>query len=242
MKSQFEFAGRCSADFHLTIEKLPTIKAPARKYKTVSVAGRNGDLHIFENAYDNFTRSYECWFRHPEAATPELAHEIKAWLLSSGGDQVLQDTYDPQHYHLATYVDQMDIEHLLGRFGKCTIQFDCAPQAFLKRGKFPIEFQNAGALCNPTAFTALPLIQVYGTGSGTLTIDGTVVEIHTVDGYLILDSDTQNAYTLSDTGVAVNRNSSIYAPQFPELAPGSNEIAFGGDIERIEIIPRWWEL
>lgn len=242
MRSSFEFAGRSSLEFYLTVEKLPIISVPAKKYKTVSVAGRNGDLHIEEHAFQNYTQPYECWFRRPDLPASKVAHELKSWLMGSSGAQILQDTYDPECFRRATYVGGMDIERLLNRYGRCTIQFDCAPQFFLKSGEFQVNFENAGTLQNPTAFTALPLIRVYGTGAGILNIGDTTVQILSLEETLVLDCEMQNAYTESAAGVAVNKNTSIYAPEFPTLMPGSNEISWGGNIERVEIIPRWWQL
>lgn len=54
---------------------------------------------------------------------------------------------------------------------------------------------------------------------------------------IYLDSETQNAY--NDIG---NQNRNINAPVFPTLPDGEIRIAFSGGIERVEIIPRWWEL
>ena len=54
---------------------------------------------------------------------------------------------------------------------------------------------------------------------------------------IYLDSDTQNAY--NEYG---NQNLNINAPVFPVLGDGEIPIAFSGGIERVEIVPRWWEL
>ena len=97
------------------------------------------------------------------------------------------------------------------------------------------------ALLNPTAFTALPLITVYGTGEGTVTVGDITVRIKVMEDHLILDSDTQNAYTEAD-GVMTNQNYNIYAPVFPQLEPGVNQISWTGGVARLEIIPRWWTL
>jgi phage-related protein len=64
-----------------------------------------------------------------------------------------------------------------------------------------------------------------------------VVEVKALDGALYLDSDTQNAYNSNG-----NQNLNINAPIFPVLCDGETPIAFSGGIERVEIIPRWWEL
>ena len=54
---------------------------------------------------------------------------------------------------------------------------------------------------------------------------------------IYLDSDTQNAY--NEYG---NQNLNINAPVFPVLGDGEIPITFSGGIERVEIVPRWWEL
>lgn len=70
-----------------------------------------------------------------------------------------------------------------------------------------------------------------------LTIGDCVVEVKELDKVLFLDSDTQNAY--NNNG---NQNMNINAPTFPTLTDGDTQIAFSGGIERVEIVPRWWEL
>jgi phage-related protein len=83
----------------------------------------------------------------------------------------------------------------------------------------------------------LPVITLYGQGAGLLTVGGCIVEVKALDGFLYLDSETQNAYNNN-----VNQNLNINAPAFPVLDDGEINIAFTGGIERVEIIPRWWEL
>ena len=83
----------------------------------------------------------------------------------------------------------------------------------------------------------MPFITLYGQGAGRLTIGDCVVEVKALAGTLYLDSDTQNAY--NNNG---NQNLNINAPVFPVLGDGEILIAFSGGIERVEIIPRWWEL
>ncbi|MBQ8579349.1 MAG: hypothetical protein IJ448_01490 [Oscillospiraceae bacterium] len=241
MRDGFTFGAKSTKDFSMHAEKYPAIGGPQRKRTTVSVAGRNGDLHYTENAFQNYAQSYDCYF-HGEQSAPEMAHAVKAWLLGSGAYQRLEDPYDPDHFRLATFAGPLDIENQFNRYGRCVVNFDCAPQAFLKSGEFPESFTAAGELLNPTAFTALPLITLYGTGAGTLTVGGVTVTIHEIEDEMILDCEMQNAYRQTDDNAVENMNSCIYAPEFPALAPGSNIISWTGDITGVKIIPRWWEL
>jgi phage-related protein len=54
---------------------------------------------------------------------------------------------------------------------------------------------------------------------------------------LYLDSDTQNAY--NDYG---NQNRNISAELFPVLQDGENNIILSRGVEKVEIVPRWWEI
>ena len=98
-----------------------------------------------------------------------------------------------------------------------------------------MQVQQGQALLNPTAFTALPLITVTGTGAGTLTVGDVTVTINSMPrGVIVLDSDTQNAYY-----GAFNLNSTISAPEFPTLPAGESVVRWTGGITGVEIIPRW---
>lgn len=239
MGNGFTFGNHSAADFNMRVEKLPKQNGPKRKRKTVSVAGRNGDLHFDEDSFENYVQPYECYF-HGDKPTPEMAHAIKEWLLSSGVYQRLSDAYDPNHFRLATFVGPINIDNILSEYGRCIINFDCAPQSFLLDGELTFSFTQSAELINPTAFFAKPIITVYGTGPGVLTVGDATVQIKALSDQITLDCDIQNAYRQVGDAAIENKNSDIYAPEFPELASGSNTISWTGAITKVEIIPRWW--
>lgn len=241
MRNGFTFGEYSSWDFDAHVEKYPRISAPARKMQTFSVAGRNGDLHIMEDAWENYTQPYEIYF-HGKRPSPEQARAIKAWLFSPDGYQRLEDVYDPEIYRMAICKGPLDIENRLNKYGRCTLQFDCAPQSYLKGGEDPLWFLEAGKLYNSTAFDAQPIITVYGTAAGTVTVGSTVVEIKAISNPIILDCEQMQAYSQPGEGAPESQNGNIYAPKFPVLAPGDNAIAFTGGITKLQIIPRWWTL
>ena len=241
MVNGFKFGEQSTWDHCMRVQHYPKQNAPARRMQTVTVPGRNGALHIQENSFSNYTQKYDCYF-HSKLPLPAQAHAVKAWLLSSGAYQRLEDSYDPEHFWLAAFAGPLDIDNRLNRYGVCTVEFDCDPRAFLKSGENMITFTASGTLFNPTAFPAAPLIYVYGQGSGTVTVGTVTVEILSITDQLILDCELQNAYSQSAGDAPVNKNSTVNAVPFPELAPGENVIAFAGGITKVEIIPRWWEL
>lgn len=232
------WAEQSSDDFRVHVERFPALPRPARKITRVSVPGRSGDLLFDEGVFENYPQPYDVYLSAEKPRLPRPARAFAAWLLAPGGYQRLEDSYEPDVYRMAAYTGPMDLENILNRFGRATIEFDCKPQRFLKSGERLVQLaQSGGVLHNPHAFAALPKITVYGTGPGLLQVGGTTVQIKSLDGWVTLDSDLQDACKGTQ-----NKNSTINAPEFPALQPGDNAVNWTGGITRVEIVPRWWTL
>ena len=232
MRHTLWFNGKSSDDFGLTISGEQTFGAPERDVESIEIPGRNGNLTISRGRFKNITVSYPVFIRRDFSQNAAAA---RAWLLGAGGYARLEDTYHPDVYRLAQFRGPLDFEmRFLNYSGEATLAFDCQPQRFLKSGEQVLSCTDGGSLYNP-GFPALPLIKVSGSGSGTLYVGSYTVELLELDGYVMLDSDTQNAY--KDT---LNKNSTISAPEFPVLQPGENTIAWDGGVTAVEVTPRWW--
>lgn len=231
------WAGKGSDDVGAVVEYYPKRIYPSRKINTVNVPGRNGALIIDEHAYTNYTQMYDIYISAEELRLPRAARAVARWLYTPSGYQRLEDSYEPDVYRLAYFSGPVEVENILNRFGRCTIEFNCKPQRFLRRGEAEIAIQSGGTIYNPTGFDALPLVTITGSGAGTLQIGGVTVRILALDGSMTLDSDTQNAYDGT-----LNRNADISAPDFPRLKAGENSVYFDGGITAVKIIPRWWTL
>lgn len=229
------WAGIPSDEVQVVVEKYPEQNGPEKQYETVQIPGRNGDLLLDNASYSNYEQRYEIYFNANKKKTPTGARRVRAWLLSPKGYQRLEDSYDPDYYRMAYYKGPPEIENAMNLFGRSTITFVCKPQRYRKDGQYPTTFTAAGYLYNPELFAAQPIVKVYGNGAGTVTVGGQMVTIKEIDGYVVLDSDTQNAY--KDT---LNKNNTISAPEFPVLQPGNNAIGFSGGVAKLEITPRWW--
>lgn len=234
MRNYFLWAGQSSLDYDLRIEQYPAPSAPARKVEKLTVPGRSGELVIDSGEYENVIQQYEVHFWGRDL--PDKARRVKQWLLQPQGYQRLEDSYSPGFYRRAVFAGPMDIENIANRCGRVTLGFDCMPQHWRKDGDFPLVLTAPGSLYNEL-MPARPAITVYGTGAGTLTIGTATVELHAIDAYVTLDSETQNAHKGT-----VNKNATIHAAEFPVLATGSTDISWTGGVDHVEIIPRWWTL
>lgn len=231
------WAGRNSDDFRVVVERYPALPRPARKQEVIQVPGRNGDLVFQQDAFENYIQPYDIYISAEEPKLPPVARGVAAWLYATKGYQRLEDWYEPEFYRLAYYAGPTDVENILNRFGRATIEFSCKPQRYLKAGEQTVAYTAPGVLFNPYLFPAEPLVRVNGQGSGAVQIGAYPVNILALDGYLMLDSQTQNAYKGT-----MNKNADIQAVEFPRLGPGKNEIAWSGGVTSVEIIPHWWTL
>lgn len=201
-----------------------------------SIPGRNGDLIFETGAFENRTASASCFAINP-CGVEKTIRTINKYLFSKRGYRKLETSDDPEHFWLARVENGARIEQRMRVLAPFELSFDCKPQRFLKSGLRTIIIQENGEINNPYGFPTLPLIAVYGEGFGALAIGERHVAINHMEGVLYLDSETQNAYNNDSY-----QNSNISATEFPVIESGKNEIYFSGGIERIEIIPRWWEL
>lgn len=238
-KRKFWFDNKCCTEFGIIATGLHTFNAPERDVQKVRVPGRNGDLVIDNGHFKNVSVSYPISIYKDFS---EKAMGAKSWLLSSGGYKKLEDAYNPGFFRMAMFTGPIDFDvKLLGRIGETTLNFDCKPQLYDMDGTYPQSFDKPSILFNQYEFPALPIVNVYGSGSGTLTIGEKTIQIKNMTDTLTIDCEMQNAYRRNSGGLE-NLNRYIYAPEFPELRHGESVVSWTGGIERVEIIPRWWTI
>ena len=228
------WAGKCSNEIGVVVERYPNQNGPERRLEVIQIPGRSGDLIIDSGVYNNYAQSYEVYFNASKNRTPKQSRMVREWLQTATGYQRLEDSYDPEFYRLAYFSGPAEIENIMNQYGRMTISFMCKPQRWRKDGETPLLLTASQTIYNEL-FPALPLIKINGTGAGNLYVGGYTVEILSLDEYVMLDSDTQNAYKGT-----LNKNSTISAPEFPVLQSGDNVVDWDGNITSIEITPRWW--
>lgn len=236
---------RASTEFGLAITGAGTYDAPERDLEMIAIEGRNGDLVIDKGRYKNITIEYPASIYR---GFTNYAQPLREWLYGSGGYRRLEDDYNPDTFRMGIYKGPLNFDvKALNRAAELTLRFECKPQRWLKSGEIPFRVEtpyseNESWCYNATPFTALPLITVMGSGSGTLkwldeNKNERTAEILEMENGITLDSETMNAYW----GDA-NKNNCIKAPVFPAIGPAGTCFDWTGDITGLEITPRWWTL
>ena len=236
MRNYFTFDNKSSADFGLFISGLDTWGAAERDIQSIQIPGKNGNLHLDRNRYKNKKIEYDDSFLIEDFETVFPAMRS---FFSVRADKYykLTDTYHPDEFRMARYSGGLD-KPKVGRRnqrGRFSIEFDCDPRRFLNSGDAYISLTASDTVTNPTAFAALPLIEV--TGFGTFTINGTGITVSSHSyPVTMLDFETLTAYY--DTN-----NLNAYVTRFDgiTLNPGTNSIVLpAGMSPRIK--GRWWTI
>ena len=243
------FNGISSADLGLEVDLPPAQYVPRKRITTITIPGRQEPLHQWDGSYEPFVQRYECWFK----ATPVAgaAHRIKSWLLSAPAGARLEDSFDEDVFHHATYRGGTDIENALDKFGRVTLEFECAAPAYLKSGEMPVRIpgNTETIVRNETQNQAHPLLIVYGNGKlgCVVAVGGNEIAINwgrASTRTIYFDCELYEAWEMVD-GVEQPINNCISATvySFPKLEPGDNLVQVRGvGVDYIELIPRTWEL
>jgi len=242
MINSFTFNGVSSETIGLYVGGQNTFGAPQRDVTKVSISGRNGDLVRDNGRFLNSEISYNVVAMENFA---ETAMAVRNWLLSVIGYARLEDTYHPDHFRMARVSDTISFEtSAYNLTGKAQIVFDCKPQRFLKSGETVVSMAKNGStanrtITNPTPFGSRPLIRVYGSGDGTVTVGNQIITLTGIDGYIDIDCETMNCY---NGVVNCNNKVALGAQGFPVLPSGDTTFSMTGGVTRCEVTGRWWKL
>ena len=235
-KPDFYFNGCLASDLGIRLQGPMTFSAPKPRVTTYTVPGRNGDLTYTENAFENITGKASCFSLQRNVDLTLLG--LGPWMFSEGGYKRLETTEEPEIYRMAYVSNPHNTEIRMRLLAPFEIEFSCMPQRFYKGGEQKIDLKSGDVLHN-IGMTALPLLELTGTGAGTMSVGSVTVSISEIGGALTIDCATQNAYsgTLNKNGVLTLSNR-----VYPSLPPGDTPITWSGGITAVTCTPRWWTL
>lgn len=243
------YGGKTSRDFKVWISGGGTFDTPEKDIESIAIPGRNGDLHIDNGTFKNLPITYpafitEDWRQNFDA--------FRAFMCAQSGAQRLEDTYDMDHFRIATYKGAIQPKMTtLNRAGEFDIVFDCDPRRFLKRGGVPITVPYNGPgvyseITNHTEYTAKPTIKITGNNyfqwyePGASSSKAIRVSGVSTSAITIIDCENEEAY---DEQTKASRDSNIRyidTTEFPTLKPGVTRVR--GEYPELQIIPRWWTI
>lgn len=240
------YNGVNTIDLGIVVETFPDREYPERDVEFVHIPGRNGDVVQDLGSYKNTTRSYNIAILATKREPfQEAAAKISKWLHSGIGYCRLEDSYEPEVYRMAAYIEGSSVTSLLREAGRVTINFNCKPQRYLKLGEKAITITGNYQIENPTDEYAKPLLKIIAGNSGSskmVTINGTTITLApTLTGTIYVDCEEKVCYYINNNSIiSCDENITLSPDDFPVLNPGSNNISYDNGISSLEITPRWY--
>lgn len=244
----FTYDGLSSNDFGIIVNKTSGAHGePQAVLQTVAIPGKgkiiinNKEDELDNEQYEDTTKSYDVHVVPVDNQSQNIdiiARNIHRWLFQDVRYKKLTDTYEPGYFRKAYAYEQMSLARIAaGLIGKLTITFTCKAYKYSYSGLETITMTAPGHIFNTEGFTSKPLIRVYGVGDVILYINNRAHAFDIDDGYIDIDSENMNAYKND-----ILKNNHTAMTRYPKFAPGSNEISWLGNVQKIEIEPRWCTL
>ena len=229
MNDWFEWNGVRSTEYGVHVLEQPVLTLPNERATFVDVPGRSGSLTVLEgeSVYDDLVLTAQCIVENTERY-----EEIAAFLKGSGR---VTFANRPEGYYEARIVNQIPFEKILrgNPHRSFAVNFRCKPFWYAESVPTITVTKSGTFVTNPGNIYAEPKITVVGSGSITLMVALTIIELEGIAGNITLNSALQEAYS-GTTGM-----NSAMSGEFPILYPGANAISWTGNVSKVVIEPRW---
>lgn len=228
-----------STSFGIRILEPPAIPTTGRIVEDIEVEGRAGTL-TREKGWADQRITIHCAITATQSTTAlQMFRSLRALcegtVASVGRIERLELSTNPGVFYKVKHIDFSDLTRLTSSWWDFTVTFTCQPFCY-QVGVQPITLTTSGQVVNPCLVAAEPVITVYGTGSLTLTINGTTYTVKSPGEQVTIDTPRKICH------VAGNIQTDALIGDFPILAPMSNQITLGSGITKVVIEPNWRNL
>ena len=132
-----EFGGVKSSDYGIYVSGEGTFNAPERDVELIEIPGRNGDFSLDKGRFKNITVTYPVFNYETNLADFRTRlSDFRNALKSKIGYQRLEDTFHPDEFRMATFIDVFGVQPVMcNTASTIELTFNCKPQRFLKSGE-----------------------------------------------------------------------------------------------------------
>ncbi|WP_017416763.1 distal tail protein Dit [Clostridium tunisiense] len=214
--------------FNLIMEKKPNIPMPEEDIEFIKIEGRHGSLTVNRKGYKDISIPVEFGLIDNTGDIFTRSSYIRSWLTGSG---ILFFSHIPNIIFKVKAIKSSNIEMSLKKFGRFSVNFICEPFKYGNEIIRTITTSNNSFNYSGTA-EVKPLINVYGQGDITLTVNNENIILEQIADYITIDGLLEDAYK-----DIMLQNNKMHG-EFPILKPGENIIDFIGNVTKIEITYR----
>ncbi|MDT8717826.1 phage tail family protein [Clostridium sp. 19966] len=223
--------GASSKELGLLIPSRAAIPFSKKDMEYIDIEGRDGSLT--RDKHRRLDKVISVSFTVVDFNNmPQSARTINRWL--EGKELKFSDDMDV-FYKVKNY-EADDLERSYKAVGSFKVKFTVDPFNWMEDGRKQVEVSKPGNIFNLANYKSQPVIQVYGDGDITLTINGNAIELSGVEDNITIDTAAKLAYKDS-----THQNSKM-SGIFPEFQEGSNNIQWTGNVTKLMITPNWRDI
>lgn len=233
-------------DHQTFIQDRPLINAPVRKIIRKEASKRSGFITMDTKEYHDSKLELTLFTEALEGESYYSKREVIFDMFNEGGYVKVLFYFDPSKVYKVMLDDeaaQFENKYYYEDGQSWRVNLTVHPWKELVDTE-DYKIRTPSELVNPSLYDSKPLIKIVGKGKMNLVVNGLVFKMGEIPSSgIVLDSETSNAYVLSQEGRVINLNEYVFTREFPIFKPGKNtidwELDTSGIIEEIIIEPRW---
>lgn len=146
--SYIEYGGVTSDEIGLTVEHYPNIIHPSRKYDKYNVPGRNGDILIEQDAWNNYTQPYDVYTGTGErGSAPKSYIDFAAWLYMPNSPSLSIVFSELIGYAKSIGIQENAIQNIIDEWaGGYSVLYDTYEPDYFRMARFEGEIEGENAM------------------------------------------------------------------------------------------------
>lgn len=250
---ELTYNGVSSASLGLVIQAPPLYEFPEKDVTVTHIPGVNGDIILDNETYKNVERTYSlaCSLKNTTFATKSAA--IVQWLTSGKGYCKLSDTYEPDVFRQAIFLDAGSLTNYFNQATVIPVTFRCKPQRYLNSGD---SFVTNTTFNNTYNCNAYPIFKFkLNANTVTITLTSSISSVSSIITFTSIPSDILGADIYFDTetldayctyqGTLCNLNGYVTITQsYPKFVKGETTTVSksASGFTEFYIKPRWCKI
>lgn len=206
------------------------VPTPERDIEHVEIRGRHGTL-TKKYGYKDIPLPVLFYMKDKDSFKP-IFRKAKMHLLNA---KTIAFDDDKEVFYKVKSTQINEAENEIITFGEFVVDFTLAP--FQYEVTDSTQTITGRTLLENEGYESAPIITAQVAGKGKIYINNQEITLVDLNGSIIIDAELMNAYR-NNNGIITNLNHHMVG-DFPVLEHGENVIEIDGDIERLEINPRW---
>lgn len=230
MLDRFYFNNRyCFTDMNVLVSKSIEFPLSNEEVEEIPVEGKSGNLTRKKGTFKDKIIPLEISILATNEGIWGLAENVEEWLTNIEDNRLIFSDRKDKAYR----VKRVELGNILNELtvqGSTKINFICEP--FLTySNENPINITNYTNIRYEGNIKSEPLLELWGSGNISLTINNDVFTIKNVNGYVKID--TRVGKCVDSQGNELENSGG-----FPTLIKGNNSIVKTGNITKILLTPR----